>query len=67
MHERDAIERLKRGDITGLELLIREYQLRCIEPRNVLGVGSGEIVGLGLMDAVLVGIALGTDVRSRAT
>ena len=30
MDEREAIERLKRGDITGLELLVRQHQLEAV-------------------------------------
>jgi RNA polymerase sigma-70 factor (ECF subfamily) len=30
MHERDAIARLKQGDIAGLEMLVRTYQARAV-------------------------------------
>src|SRR5919112_5426938 len=31
MEERSAIERLKRGDIGGLEVLVRRYQVRAVQ------------------------------------
>lgn len=30
MHEREAIEHLRRGDIRGLEVLVRSYQVRAV-------------------------------------
>ena len=30
MEERQAIERMRRGDIGGLELLVRQYQVRAL-------------------------------------